>query len=103
VVPTIPVKNADGTWWDSDEYDQGNPVRNQDFNKFPRKSGLMFVNGKATLKITNGLSAGINYYKERYSMMRVITWIHGPEPGEQLMELQVARVLQVIKTFLKLQ
>jgi len=67
VVPTIPVKNADGTWWDSDEYDQGNPVRNQDFNKFPRKSGLMFVNGKATLKITNGLSAGINYYKERYS------------------------------------
>ena len=22
VVPTIPVKNADGTWWDSDEYDR---------------------------------------------------------------------------------
>lgn len=67
VVPTIPVKNPDGTWWDSDEYDQGNPVRNIEYNKFPRKTGQLFVNGKATLKITNGLSAGINFYKERNS------------------------------------
>ena len=67
VVPTIPVYNADGTWWDSDEYDQGNPVRNIAYNKFPRKTGLLFLNGKATLKITNGLSAGINFYKERNS------------------------------------
>ncbi|MCJ7449489.1 MAG: TonB-dependent receptor [Bacteroidales bacterium] len=67
VVPTIPVKNPDGTWWDSDEYDQGNPVRNIEYNKFPRKTALLFVNGKATLKITNGLSAGINFYKERNS------------------------------------
>jgi iron complex outermembrane receptor protein len=67
VVPTIPVKNDDGTWWDSDEYDQGNPVRQMTYNKFPRKTGLLYVNGKATLKITNGLSAGINFYKERNS------------------------------------
>jgi TonB-linked SusC/RagA family outer membrane protein len=67
VVPTIPVKNADGTWWDSDEYDQGNPVRNIEYNKFPRKTGMLYLNGKATLKITNGLSAGINFYKERNS------------------------------------
>jgi iron complex outermembrane receptor protein len=67
VVPTIPVKYEDGTWWDSDEYDQGNPVRNITYNKFPRKTGLLFVNGKASLKITNGLSAGINFYKERNS------------------------------------
>ena len=67
VVPTIPVKNPDGTWWDSDEYDQGNPVRNIEYNKFPRKTGQLFMNGKATLKITNGLSAGINFYKERNS------------------------------------
>ena len=67
VVPTIPVYNADGTWWDSDEYDQGNPVRNIVYNKFPRKTALLFLNGKAVLKITNGLSAGINFYKERNS------------------------------------
>ncbi len=67
VVPTIPVKLADGTWWDSDEYDQGNPVRNMTYNKYPRKTSLLFVNGKANLKITNGLSAGLNFYKERNS------------------------------------
>lgn len=67
VVPTIPVKYPDGTWWDSDEYDQGNPVRNMTYNKAPRKTGLIYVNGKANLKITNGLSAGVNYYKERNS------------------------------------
>ncbi|MBK7134262.1 MAG: TonB-dependent receptor [Bacteroidales bacterium] len=67
VVPTIPVKNADGTWWDSDEYDQGNPVRNMTYNSAPRKTSLIFVNGKADLKITKSLTAGINFYKERNS------------------------------------
>ncbi len=67
VVPTIPVKYEDGTWWDSDEYDMGNPVRNMTYNKAPRKTGLLFINGKANLKIINGLTAGINFYKERNS------------------------------------
>lgn len=67
VVPTIPVYNADGTWWDSDEYDQGNPVRNMTLNKFPRKTALIYVNGKANLTIIPGLIAGINFYKERYT------------------------------------
>lgn len=67
VVPTIPVKNADGSWWDSDEYDQGNPVRNMTYNKFPRKESQIYVNGKATLTILKGLSAGLNLYKERIS------------------------------------
>jgi len=67
VVPTIPVKYEDGTWWDSDEYDMGNPVRNMTYNKAPRKTGLLYVNGKANLRIINGLTAGINFYKERNS------------------------------------
>jgi TonB-dependent starch-binding outer membrane protein SusC len=67
VVPTIPVKNADGTWWDSDEYDMGNPVRNMTYNKAPRKTGLLYVNGKANLRILNGLTVGVNFYKERNS------------------------------------
>ncbi len=67
VVPTIPVKYEDGTWWDSDEYDQGNPVRNMTYNKFPKKTGLIYVNGKANLTIIEGLTAGVNFYKERES------------------------------------
>jgi TonB-linked SusC/RagA family outer membrane protein len=67
VVPTIPVKYPDGTWWDSDEYDQGNPVRNMTYNKSPRKTAQMYVNGKANLQIIPGLTAGLNFYKERYS------------------------------------
>ncbi len=67
VVPTIPVKNADGTWWDSDEYDQGNPVRQMTLNQFPRKTSLIFVNGKANMLIFKGFTAGINFYKERTS------------------------------------
>jgi len=65
IVPTIPVYNADGTWWDSDEYDQGNPVRNMTYNKFPKKTGLIYLNGKANLTIITGLTAGVNFYKER--------------------------------------
>ena len=67
VVPTIPVKYDDGTWWDSDEYDMGNPVRNMTYNSAPRKTSLIFINGKATLNIVNGLTAGLNVYKERNS------------------------------------
>lgn len=67
VVPTIPVYNEDGTFWDSDEYDQGNPVKMMTYNKFPKKTGLIYVNGKANLTITDGLTAGINFYKERES------------------------------------
>lgn len=67
VLPTIPVKYNDGTWWDSDEYDQGNPVRNLQYNSAPRKSGQIYVNGKANLKLFEGLTAGVNFYKERNS------------------------------------
>lgn len=67
VVPIIPVKYDDGTWWDSDEYDMGNPVRNMEYNSAPRKTSLIFINGKATLNIVNGLTAGLNVYKERNS------------------------------------
>jgi TonB-dependent starch-binding outer membrane protein SusC len=31
MIPVAPIKNADGTWFDTQEYDQGNPVRNQQY------------------------------------------------------------------------
>jgi iron complex outermembrane receptor protein len=40
------------------------------YNKDDRKSGLLFVNGKANLTIFTGLTAGVNFYKERYSYDR---------------------------------
>ena len=65
MLPVYPVKFPDGTWYDNQDYDQGNPVREITYNSNPRKTGLFFINAKANLKITKSLSAGINVYKER--------------------------------------
>ena len=46
VVPTIPVKYEDGTWWDSDEYDMGNPVRNMTYNKAPHQNRAIICKWK---------------------------------------------------------
>jgi TonB-linked SusC/RagA family outer membrane protein len=67
MLPVYPVKYPDGTWYDNQDYDQGNPVREIELNSNPRKTALMFINAKATLQITEGLSAGINVYKQRSS------------------------------------
>lgn len=67
MIPVYPVKNADGTWFDSQEYDQGNPVRNQTYNSQPHKNSLYFGNVKADLNILEGLVAGINVLKQRES------------------------------------
>lgn len=65
MLPVYPVKNADGTWYDNQEYDQGNPVRNMEYNINEYKVDLYYVNVKADLKILKNLTAGINVYKER--------------------------------------
>ena len=67
MLPVYPVKNEDGTWFDSQEYDQGNPVRNQTYNSQPHKNSLYFGNIKADLDIMEGLVAGINVLKQRES------------------------------------
>jgi len=67
MIPAYPVKNEDGTWFDSQEYDQGNPVRNLTYNSQPHKNSLYFGNIKADLDIANGLVAGINVLKQRES------------------------------------
>ncbi len=67
VVPTIPVKYEDGTWWDSDEYDQGNPVRNMTYNTLPPKNKPALCKWKSKPENIKGLTAGINFYKERNS------------------------------------
>jgi TonB-dependent starch-binding outer membrane protein SusC len=65
MLPTYPVKNSDGTWYDNQEYDQGNPVRQMKLNSNPRKNIMAFLNAKATVHFTKSLSAGISGYIER--------------------------------------
>lgn len=65
MLPVYPVKNNDGSWFDSEEYDQGNPVRNIEYNKRLHKNNLYYLNGKADLEILEGLVAGVNVLKER--------------------------------------
>ncbi len=65
MLPVYPVKNADGSWFDSEEYDQGNPVRNIEYNKHLHKNNLYYLNGKAELELVKGLTAGLNVLKKR--------------------------------------
>ena len=67
MIPVYPVKNDDGTWYDNQEYDQGNPVRNQKYNKEENKNSLYFGNIKAELDLYKGLKAGLNVLKQRES------------------------------------
>jgi len=64
MIPVAPVKFDDGTWFDSLEYDQGNPVRNIEYNKRLNKNNIYYVNLKADLNIFRGLNAGINVLRE---------------------------------------
>lgn len=65
MLPVFPVKLADGSWYDNLEYDQGNPVRNIEYNSNEYLTNLLYVNIKANVKFTKNLSAGVNVYKER--------------------------------------
>lgn len=67
MVPVVPVKNPDGTWYDTREYDQGNPVRNIEYNSQLHKNSLYFGNINATLNLFEGFTAGIRLHKERES------------------------------------
>jgi iron complex outermembrane receptor protein len=65
MIPVVPVKNDNGTWFDSMEYDQGNPVRNIEYNKRRNKGNIFFGNMKADLHLFEGFTAGINLLKQR--------------------------------------
>ena len=65
MLPVYPVKNEDGSWYDNQEYDQGNPVRNMEYNKQENKSSLYFGNVKADLELLKGLKLGLNVLKQR--------------------------------------
>ncbi len=65
MIPVAPIKNEDGSWFDSQEYDQGNPVRNIEYNRQQNKSGIYFGNIKADLNLFEGFVVGLNALKQR--------------------------------------
>ena len=65
MIPVYPVKNEDGSWFDVNDYDQGNPVRNIEYNKHLHKNNLYYINLKSDLDITKDLTFGVNVLKER--------------------------------------
>jgi len=65
MIPVVPVKFDDGTWFDTQEYDQGNPVRNIEFNKRDNKYSLYFGNINAELNLFEGFTASLRLHKQR--------------------------------------
>jgi iron complex outermembrane receptor protein len=63
--PVYPVKNADGTWFTDmfGQYDQGNPVQNQDENYNLMKSNNFYGAGNVQFDILEGLVAKVHLYK----------------------------------------
>jgi len=65
MIPVYPVKNPDGSWFDSRGYDEGNPVRNLEYNKRDNKESLYYLNAQAKIEIAEGLFGRLNVLKER--------------------------------------
>lgn len=67
--PVYPVFNADGSYFTdaNHNYDQGNPVQNQEQN-YKKNSNIYFYGqGDAQFEIMSGLNVKANLYKSRYS------------------------------------
>ena len=65
MLPVVPVKFEDGTWYDTQEFDQGNPVRNIEYNSRLHKNSLYFGNIFAELTPFEGFTAALRLHKER--------------------------------------
>ena len=55
MIPVSPVKNEDGTWFENREYDQGNPVENQQDNTHENKINNYYGTLNLSYKPINGL------------------------------------------------
>lgn len=65
MIPVYPVKNEDGSWFDSRGYDEGNPVRNLEYNRRDNKGNLYYINAQAKIELASGLFGRVNLLKER--------------------------------------
>lgn len=70
MLPVYPVKLQDGEWFDTREYDQGNPVRNQTYNEDLKKNVHYYGSGDILFNIMDGLDIKTMLYKERQTEER---------------------------------
>lgn len=70
MLPVYPVKLQDGEWFDTREYDQGNPVRNQTYNEDLKKNVHYYGSGDVLFNIMDGLDIKTMLYKERQTEER---------------------------------
>lgn len=70
MLPVYPVKLPNGEWFDTREYDQGNPVRNQTYNENQRKNLHYYGSGDILFNIMEGLDLKTMLYKERQTEER---------------------------------
>lgn len=72
MLPVYPVYNADGTYFTkvNAEFDQGNPVQNQDLNRKDNEMLYFYGSGDIQFELTNGLNTKLNLYKSRFSDTR---------------------------------
>ena len=69
MLPVYPVFNEDGSYFTAanNNYDQGNPVQNQDQNYKKRNNIYFYGQGDVQYTIISGLTAKVNLYKSRFS------------------------------------
>lgn len=65
MLPVYPVKLSDGSWFDTQDYDQGNPVRNQALNDDHIQNSLFYGQGELVFTIIEGLDIKTSLYKKR--------------------------------------
>ena len=70
MLPVYPIKLSDGEWFDTREYDQGNPVRNQEYNQDLRKNVNYYGSGDLVFTIVEGLDLKTMLYKGRHTEER---------------------------------
>jgi iron complex outermembrane receptor protein len=64
-LPVYPVKNPDGTWFETYDIAGGNPVHSLAENKLLSKDFSLFFNPRINLEIFKGFVAGLNLFTER--------------------------------------
>lgn len=65
MIPVRPVKLDDGSWFDTREYDQGNPVRNQDENKQVNRITNFYGTADISYAVMEGLEVKTLLAKSR--------------------------------------
>jgi iron complex outermembrane receptor protein len=67
--PVYPVTNSDGTWFTGmfGNFDQGNPIQNQEENYNMVKSNTFYGAGNIQFDIAEGLNAKVHLYKSAFS------------------------------------